>query len=77
MDNKNNWVEKFAKNVYKFIGDFAIPFTTPFFALYNCYKLMNSVENKYLRIMIFIVSMIYVVMSLALAVYVAFIRERN
>ena len=67
-----NWMERFAKDVNKFIGKWAIPFTTPFFALYNCYKLMKCVKNEHLRILIFIINMIYVLMSLCLAIYYVF-----
>jgi len=74
--NINNWVDKFAKRIHDFFGSFFIPFTTPFFALYNCFKLMKDIKNEYLRIMIFIVSMIYVVMSLVLAIYVVIIKGK-
>ena len=74
MDEKNNWVNEFAKRIHDFFAKFFIPFTTPFFALYNCFKLMNGVENKYLKILIFVVSMIYVTMSLGVAIYVVIIK---
>jgi hypothetical protein len=74
--NNNSRVEEFAKNINKFFGRIFIPFTTPFFALYNCFKLMEGVENKCLKIMIFVVSMIYVVMSLVVAIYVVIIKKK-
>ena len=75
MSNEQSWVEKFAKETYEFIGKYAIPFTTPFFAIYNCYKLMNAVKDKNLKIVIFTISMIYVLMSLGLAIYLVFKKE--
>ena len=73
--NNNSRVEEFAKNINKFFGRIFIPFTTPFFALYNCYKLMSGVGDKhFLRILIFVVSMVYVVMSLAVAIYIVVVK---
>ena len=69
MNNNQSWTERFAKTIHEFFGKLFIPFTTPFFALYNCIKLMDGVENKYLKTLIFMVSMIYVIMSLAVAIY--------
>jgi len=76
MDKENSWVDKFAKGIHEYFGNFFIPFTTPFFALYNCSKLMDGVENKYLKIMIFVVSMIYVTMSLVIAIYMVIIKRK-
>jgi hypothetical protein len=75
MDKKNiSWAERFAGWINDFFGKFFIPFTTPFFALYNCYKLMKGVESEWLKMFIFMVSMIYVVVSLVVAVYVVIIK---
>jgi len=76
MDKKKwaEWAEGIAKNIHKFFGNIFIPFTTPFFALYNCFKLMNGVKSELLKIVIFMVSMIYVVVSLVVAIYVVIIK---
>ena len=76
MDKKNwsEWTEKIAKKIHDFFGNIFIPFTTPFFALYNCFKLMKGVESEWLKVLIFAVSMIYVVVSLAVAIYVVIIK---
>ena len=76
MDKKNwaEWSEKFAKKIHVFFGSIFIPFTTPFFALYNCFKLMNGVKSEWLKVLIFVVSMVYVVVSLVVAIYVVIIK---
>ena len=66
--------ERLAKNIHDFFGSFFIPFTTPFFALYNCFKLMSGVKSEWLKILVFVVSAIYVVVSLVVAIYVVIIK---
>ena len=74
--DKKIWAERVAESIHKFFGSFFIPFTTPFFALYNCFKLMKGVENRYLKVLIFVVSMIYVIVSLVVAIYVVIIKGK-
>ena len=74
--DKKNWIERFAEGIHDFFGKIFIPFTTPFFALYNCFKLMKGVENRYLKVLIFVVSMIYVIVSLVVAIYVVIIKGK-
>jgi hypothetical protein len=38
-------LERIAQKIHDFLGDFFIPFTTPFFAIYNCFKLMKGVDS--------------------------------
>jgi len=75
--DKKNWIERFAEGIHDFFGKIFIPFTTPFFALYNCFKLMNGVKSGWLKILIFVVSMVYVVMSLVVAIYVVIIKGKK
>ena len=76
MDKKKwaEWTKNIAQSIHDFFGRIFIPFTTPFFALYNCFKLMNGVKSEWLKILIFVVSMVYVVMSLAVAIYIVVVK---
>jgi len=71
-NTKQNLADKIATKTGKFISKWIISFMTPFFAIYNCHKLMKEVESEYLKWFIFIVSIIYVATTLSVAIYVCF-----
>ena len=77
MSKNTTWAEDFAEKIYRKFGDYAIPFTTPFFAIYNCYKLMKVVDNKHLKLMIFIITIIYVITTLGLAIFYVFFVDKK
>jgi len=80
MSNNNsnqNLTDKIATNIGRFIGRWIISFMTPFFAIYNCHKLMKEVESEYLKLFIFIISIIYVATTLFVAIYICFKNFKN